>query len=74
MKLDYDKPADVLYITFAISKISARYVETERGQILRVNPRTGKVLSCAIPMFSRRISEGEVAIPEVWIAPGLPKV
>ena len=67
MTLDYDQSADVLYITFATSKARAKYVTTNLGQILRINQRTGKVLSCTIPMFSRRASEGEVAVPEVGL-------
>jgi hypothetical protein len=68
MTLAYDRSADVLYITFASSKAAARYVETEHGQILRISKRTGKLLSCTIPMFSRRASEGTLVIPEIGLA------
>lgn len=68
MTLDYDEPADVLYITFATRESEARYLETARGQILRLNKRSGKVLSCTIPMFSVRASSGELLIPEVGVA------
>lgn len=67
MILDYDQAADVLYITFATSKVSARYLETPTGQILRVNARTGRVLSCTIPMFSRRAKQGDLEIREVGV-------
>ena len=67
MTLDYDQPADVLYITFATRETEARYLETARGQILRLNKRSGKVLSCTIPMFSLRVSSGGLLIPEVGV-------
>jgi uncharacterized protein YuzE len=64
MTLDYDQSADVLYITFADRKTVARYLETARGQILRLNKQSGKVLSCTIPMFSLRALDGDLLIPE----------
>lgn len=62
MKLDYDRAADVLYVTFAESKAPARYVELSEGVVVRLSKRTGKVLSCTVAMFTKR---GPTSIPEL---------
>lgn len=65
MKLDYDGHSDVLYITFAESKAAARYVELAEGIVVRLNKRSGKVLSCTIAMFAKRSALGQTSIPEL---------
>jgi len=65
MTVDYDKSTDVLYITFRPATGGSRYVETGRGQILKIEKSTSEIVGVTIPMFSRRAAEGEIQIPEV---------
>jgi uncharacterized protein YuzE len=69
VKLSYDKDADVLYITFEpLAKERCIYVENERGDILRLNKETKRVVGCTIMAFSRRASE-TLIIPEIGSVP-----
>lgn len=65
MKVDYDKRADVLYITFRSHSGKCKYLENGRGQIIRVDALTAEIVGCTIPMFSRRVANGELDIPEI---------
>jgi hypothetical protein len=65
MKIDYDRQADVLYITLLRGKRSCRYVENGHGAILRIDRVTSELVGCTIPMFSRRVSHGGLDIPEI---------
>lgn len=64
MKIDYDKNADVLYITLEHTLPPVTFHENERGQIIRTNEKN-KVIGVTIPMFSRRASENEIVIDEI---------
>lgn len=64
MKIDYDKYADVLYITVAQSKEKVSYYENKQEQIVRVD-ENNKVVGVTIPRFSKRCKEGEIVIDEL---------
>jgi len=66
----YDKDADVLYITFA--RLPAKdyvYVENESGDILKLNKKSGHVVGCTIPFFSKRAAQNKLNIPEIGPVP-----
>lgn len=64
MKINYDKYADVLYITVAQSKQKVSYYENDRGQIVRVD-ENGKVVGVTILRFSKRAAEADIVIDEI---------
>ena len=65
MKLDYDRSADVLYVTFSNGTGKCEYLENSRGHIIKIDSATSEIVGCTIPMFSRRVAEGELEIPEI---------
>ena len=65
MRVDYDKRADVLYITFRAAVGGSRYVETGQGQILKIEKSSCEVVGVTIPLFSRRIGKGQIEIPGI---------
>lgn len=64
MKISYDQPADVLYLTFEETKRRCEYVE-ENGIVLRIHPGTKIVVGCTIPRFSVQAVRGQLDIPFV---------
>jgi len=52
----YDKEADVLYLSSGIPQKGAVYVELDNDQILRVHPKTKKILGLTIMNFSKKFS------------------
>jgi uncharacterized protein YuzE len=64
MKIDYDKCADVLYITVAQSKEKVSFYKNAQEQIVRVD-ENNKVVGVLIPRFSKRCKEGEIIINEL---------
>lgn len=66
MRISYSKDADVLYLTFGEQGKYATYIEKENGDILRIDPRSGKVLGVTIQLFLYRLKSGEkIEIPEI---------
>ena len=70
MKASYDKEADVLYITFEqASPEEYLYVENKQGDVLRLNKKSGHVVGCTIPYFSKRAAKHKLHIPEIGHVP-----
>ena len=65
MTLSYDDLADVLYVTMRQVPGECQYIENARGQILKVDPSTSEIVGVTIPMFSRRIKQGEISLAEI---------
>jgi hypothetical protein len=65
---NFDEDDDVLYVTFATAKSGVRYVETERGDVLRFCVDTNQIIGVTILFFTERATKGEsIEIPEVGI-------
>lgn len=71
MTLDYDDDADVLYIVFEETGGPFSYVENGRGDILRIDKPTNRVVGCTVPFLMKRfhVNSGEIRIPEVGGVP-----
>lgn len=68
MTISYDEDSDVLYVTFARSKSSVRYVETERGDVLRFCVDTNQIVGVTVVYFAYRSAKGErIDIPEIGV-------
>ncbi len=68
MTFSYDEDDDVLYVTFAQPKSGVRYVETDRGDVLRFCESTNQIVGVTIMFFADRARRGEVIdVPEVGI-------
>jgi uncharacterized protein YuzE len=68
MTFSYDEDDDVLYVTFAQPKNGVRYVETDRGDVLRFCESTNQIVGVTIMFFADRTRRGEVIdVPEVGI-------
>jgi hypothetical protein len=64
----FDEDDDVLYVTFATPKAGVRYVQTERGDILRFCTETNQIVGVTILFFAERSAKGEkIDIPEVGV-------
>ncbi|HWZ50290.1 MAG TPA: DUF2283 domain-containing protein [Granulicella sp.] len=73
MTLSYDEDNDVLYVAFAHPEGGVRYVETERGDVLRYSNETNAIVGMTILFFADRSRRGEtIEVPEV-IKLGTPK-
>jgi uncharacterized protein YuzE len=60
MTFSYDEDDDVLYVTFAQPKNGVRYVETDRGDVLRFCESTNQIVGVTIMFFADRTRRGEV--------------
>lgn len=69
MTFNYDDDADVLYVTFEEFEGKESYVENNNGDVLRLDPATGKIIGVTIPFFLRRSEMGTIEIPEIGIVP-----
>jgi hypothetical protein len=70
LTLSYDSDADVLYVTFErLPDQPYIYVENENGDVLRLDPKSKKVVGCTIPAFRKRSKKGPVIVPEVSDVP-----
>jgi uncharacterized protein YuzE len=71
MKVQYDKSADVLYVTLRKQDPKqCRFVENENGDVLKIDRLTGHVVGVTIIAFLLRINRGlEVNIPEIRAIP-----
>jgi uncharacterized protein YuzE len=69
MTFEYDDDADVLYLTFEDFEGKESYVENETGDVLRLEPGSGKILGVTIPFFLRRSERGVIDIPEIGVVP-----
>ncbi len=70
MKVNYDRSADVLYLTFADSDEECDYVETSEGAVLRVGTKSGKIFGCTIMWFGRKIEkQHQIIIPGIGALP-----
>lgn len=68
MTFSYDEDADVLYVTFARPKAGVRYVETERGDVIRFCEETNQIVGVTILFFTERTKNGEsINVPEVGV-------
>ncbi len=68
MTFSYDEDSDVLYVTFARPNSGVRYVETERGDVLRFCEDTHQIVGITIMYFAYRSAKNEIIdIPEVGI-------
>lgn len=68
MTFSYDEESDVLYVTFARPKSGVRYVETERGDVIRFCEETNLIVGVTITYFAYRSAKGEtIDIPEVGL-------
>jgi uncharacterized protein YuzE len=65
MTFDYDKRADVLYVTLRTVASPCRYIENEEGVIFRVELESKEIVGVTIPFFSRLMRSGKVSIPEI---------
>ena len=55
--MGYDREADVLYLSFGRPEKGMQYVEADNDVILRVHPRTKKIVGVTIVDFARRFSD-----------------
>jgi uncharacterized protein YuzE len=70
MKASYDKDADVLYLTFEVAPAEDYlYVENKQGDVLRLSKKSGHVVGCTIPFFSKRAAEHKLDVPEIGRVP-----
>jgi uncharacterized protein YuzE len=70
MTFSYDKPADVMYVTFErLPDQSYVYVENESGDILRLDRTTRRVVGVTIPYFSERLKGNKLEVPEIGAVP-----
>ena len=70
MKVNYDRRADVLYLTFADSSEECDYVETSDGTVLRVGIRSGDIYSCTIMWFTKKMEkQQQIVIPGIGALP-----
>lgn len=68
MTFSYDKDNDVLYVTFAHPKSGVRYVENQRGDVLRFCKETNQIIGVTIMFFADRAASGEyIEVPEIGI-------
>ena len=66
MTIDYDKSADVLYLTFAAAQGKVRYVDNGKGCVLRIDSENERVVGCTVLNFMDRMTKGEgLTVPEV---------
>lgn len=70
MKVSYDQKADVLYVILEETSEVCDYIEPTPGAVLRVNPKTGKIVGCTVLFFKKRLERGEqIIIPEISSVP-----
>ena len=62
MIFDYDNDADVLYVAFGRTTARCVYVETKNDVVLRVDPKSDRIVGMTIPSFSSR---RELPVPGV---------
>lgn len=67
MKFDYDKSADVLYVTVADrDPSSCRFPENDNGDVLWVDKSTGETVGVTIIKFLLRVEQGySIDVPEI---------
>jgi uncharacterized protein YuzE len=66
MKISYDSKADVLYVMLEETSDECDYIEPTPGAVLRVNPKTGRIVGCTVLFFKKRLQRGEqITVPEI---------
>jgi len=64
MTFSYDQETDTLYVVLEESRKECEYLEPEAGIVLRVDPSSGKVLTCTVLCFSERVrKQNRIDIP-----------
>lgn len=62
----YDDLTDVLYLGFGETHEPVAYLETDSGDLLRVERGSGRILGCTIIAFKWRLGRcGKVEVPEL---------
>jgi uncharacterized protein YuzE len=71
MKIQYDKSADVLYVTLEYcAPQQCRFVENENGDVLRIDRTNDRVVGVTVISFLLRIRKGlDVVVPEIGSIP-----
>lgn len=64
MRMSYDKQHDVLYVAFEETDATCDYLETDAGDVLRIDPKTSAVVGCTIMDFNKRVRSG-LSIPAI---------
>ncbi len=67
LMMGYDREADVLYLSFGEPQKGMKYLEVDNNLIVRLHPKSGKVMGLTILDFSQRFGtvESLVKIPVV---------
>lgn len=65
MKVLYDQSADVLYISFVDTTRPVTSVETEKGDLLRVDKEDGTIVGLTVLFFEERTASGGIDFPQL---------
>ncbi|MDX1522102.1 MAG: DUF2283 domain-containing protein [Anaerolineae bacterium] len=67
LMMGYDREADVLYISFGEPQKGLTYTEIDNNVIVRLHPKTGKVMGLTILDFSQHFGtvESLVKVPVI---------
>ncbi len=68
MTFSYDEDDDVLYVTFARPTSGVRYVETDRGDVIRFCKDTNEIVGLTVLFYADRSRRGEkIEFPEIGV-------